>query len=197
MPPPGGCAMPTSSAPPARLRLRSLRPAQDHAGPPQAPRSCRHSLPRSLPACLLRRLEPLGQGRCRQGLEGWIEGWGERFRSLGWPASSGTPACLPKAASRTSTTTTTSTTNDIQGLQGVPEERRAQGSRARLTSLKQLKQRLKAGLPGPLPRCGKPVRLRGVRPSLVFGCALPARRTGLASGIARTQCRSQDRAAVE
>lgn len=87
--------------------------------------------------------------------------------------------------------------HDSQGLPDVPEKRRTQGSRARLTSLTQLKQRLKAGLPGPLPRCGKPVRLRGVRPSLVFGCALPARRTGLASGIARTQCWSQDRAAVE
>ena len=87
--------------------------------------------------------------------------------------------------------------HDIQGLQGVPEKRRAQGSRARLTSLKQLKQRLQAGCAGPLPRCGKPARLRGARPSLVFACALPAPRTGLASGSARTRCRSQDHAAVE
>ena len=52
MPSPSGCAMPTASAPPARLLLRSRRPAHDHAGPLHAPLACRHSLPRGLPACL-------------------------------------------------------------------------------------------------------------------------------------------------
>ena len=52
MPSPSGCAMPTASAPPARLLLRSRRPAHDHAGLLHAPLACRHSLPRGLPACL-------------------------------------------------------------------------------------------------------------------------------------------------
>ncbi len=114
MPSPSGCAMPTASAPPARLLLRSRRPAHDHAGPlhARAPAGIAFrevSLPASSAGAspsarggAVKAVdgggEGWGEGYDEGWTEGWEEGWGERFRRLGWPASSGAPACLPKAA---------------------------------------------------------------------------------------------------
>lgn len=200
MPSPSGCAMPTASAPPARLLLRSRRPAHDHAGPLHAPLACRHSLPRGLPACL-----PPPARAPRPGAAPSRPSMAARATMRAGPKAgkrAGASASAGSAGRRRQEHRRVCRRRHSRQPRQPGAARRARkapdaGQPCPPTSLTQLKQRLKAGLPGPLPRCGKPVRLRGVRPSLVFGCALPARRTGLASGIARTQCRSQDRAAVE